>query len=71
MLIQAQDLVIFGHLNMEFASYFDFGELQSLSFDEAKNNHRYLFELMVDALMLHIYWIFCIYKLLLSEELGI
>jgi hypothetical protein len=26
-LIRAQDLIILKHLNMEFASYFDFGEL--------------------------------------------
>jgi hypothetical protein len=31
--------MIFGHLNLEFASNFDFGELQSISFDEAINNN--------------------------------
>jgi hypothetical protein len=40
---------------MEFASYFDFGELQSQSFDEARKNHKYVFELMVNVLMLHNY----------------
>jgi len=55
MLIQAQNLIIFGHLNMEFASYFDFGELQSQSFDEAKKNLKYVFKLMVNVLMLHNY----------------
>jgi hypothetical protein len=34
LLIQAHDLMIFGHLNLECASNFDFGELQSISFDE-------------------------------------
>jgi hypothetical protein len=71
MLTQAQDLVIFGHLNMEFTTYFDFGELQSLSFDEDRNNCRYVFNLMVNALQLHNYQIFCVYKLLLNQELNI
>jgi hypothetical protein len=55
MLIQAQNLIIFKHLNMEFASYFDFGELQSLFFYEARKNSKYVFELMVNVLMLHDY----------------
>lgn len=71
MLIQAQDLVTFGHLNKEFASYFDIGKLQSLVFYEAINNRRYVFELMVNALMLHNYRIFCLYKLLLNQKLNI
>jgi hypothetical protein len=42
--------------------------LQSLFFYEARKNSKYVFELMVNVLMLHDYWIFCVYKLLLSQS---
>jgi hypothetical protein len=68
--IQAQDFMIFGHLNLEFAFNFDFGEMHSISFYEASNNNRYVLELMVNALILRSYNIFSIYELLLSQKLG-
>jgi hypothetical protein len=68
LLIQAHDLMIFGHLNLKCASNFDFGKLQSISFDEAIDN-RYVFELLVNALVLHSR-ISCVYEFLLNQKLG-
>ncbi len=68
LLIQAHDLMIFGHLNLEFASNFDFGKLQFISFDEVVDN-RYVFELLVNALVLHSR-ISYVYELLLNKKLG-
>jgi hypothetical protein len=68
LLIQTHDLMIFDHLNLECACNFNFGELQSISFDEVIDN-KYVFELLVNALVLH-NRISCEYELLLNQELG-
>jgi hypothetical protein len=68
LLIQAHDLMIFGHLNLKCVSNFNFGKLQSISFYEAANN-KYVFELLVNALVPHS-WISFVYELLLNQELG-
>jgi hypothetical protein len=62
------DLMIFGHLNLEFAINFDFGEMHSISFDEASNNNRYVLELMVNAFILPSYNIFSIVMTFLVRE---
>jgi hypothetical protein len=73
LVIQAQDLLNPIHFHNEFGSdLFDFlHELQSFPFDvNTYMNCKFVFETMVNALMLHSYKISCVYELLISQELD-
>jgi hypothetical protein len=39
-------------------------------FNGNKDNNKYVFETMGNALIFHNYMIFCLYNMLLNEELG-
>jgi hypothetical protein len=71
--MQVQDLLIPIHFHNEFGSnLFDFLHgIQSFSFDVNTNtNCSFMFETMVNAMILHSYRISYVYELLLCQKLG-
>jgi hypothetical protein len=71
--MQAQDLLNPSHFQNESRSnLFDFlHELQSSPFDvNTYMNCKFVFETMVNALILHSYKISYVYELLLNQKLG-
>jgi hypothetical protein len=71
--MQAQDLLIPTHFHNEFGSdLFDFmNGIQSFPFEfNIDMTYSFMFETMVNAMILHSYRISYIYELLLCEKLG-
>jgi hypothetical protein len=68
LVIQARDPLT-NKVHMSTSSDF-MSELQSSHFHGNRRSRMFLFETMVNAMNLHSYRTFCIYNLLLNQDLG-